>query len=323
MADSKLPSAMLGKKEELERQESGTQEPQTTPPAKDDPPADPPHNKNEADRVTISREEFNELQAKADRVKRAEGQAQSLRDDVEALQARLTDLESAPKGRGMGDAPAPADAPPAAIQFDPAPVPLTEKEKEDFESDTVELITKIARNIARQEIASVLPSIEAKLGEIDKAAKNAVTTVGKVSTNSFTGLVRNEVAKFSNFDEIVNHQHWQSFLQGVNDLAGEDYATILTNNIRRENLQGVVKIFRMFFDKYMGTPSRPEGYAGAEPSAATALPDSNNKREILRISERREAHKKFISKQINLEEYEAIKQKFDIADREGRVDYDN
>lgn len=321
MADSKLPGAMQDKKEALQSQET-TQEEQSTPADQAAPSEESPAAGSETDRVTLSRKEFNELQAAADKVKAAEGRAQSLRDDVEGLQARLTELEKAPKDSPMAGAAAPAEAPPA-IQFDPSQTELTKEEEEEFEQDTIALIHKIARNVARQEIANLIPKLDAKLSEVESAAKSAVSTVGKVSTNNFTGLVRNEIAKYSDFDTLVNHPHWQDFLQAEDAISGKQYARILTDNIQNENLKGVLLIFRMFYDKYVDTgASRPNGYSGAEPTQVTNVPESNNKG-TLKISDRREAHKKFINKEIDVEKYEQIKKAFDIADREGRVDYNN
>lgn len=321
---SRLPSSMQARKEQLQT-EVATPNPDTaaattatatsiaetvTPPAN-------------ADKVTITREEFNDLQAKADRVKAAEGRQQAMRDDLEALQHRLTELESASKGnREPDDAPA---APGASLAVETPVVELTAKEKEDFEQDTIDLMTKIANNVFSDRIKELIPQLNAKLAQVETVATSATQTVGKISTKNFTDRVREKVAEFSSFDDVVQHKHWPEFLESEEAVSGLTYGSLVKENIAKERVDKMVNIFKIFFDKYMKETAKPAGYEGLAPESTLGsnATDTGAKVEVLKYSERKAAHEKYIRKEISFEEFTKIKEKFDIADREGRVDYEN
>lgn len=296
--------------------------PNGNPPQNNEPPTNVPD--TDAGKVTISRKEFNELQANAGRVKSVEARAQSMQDDLEALQARLTELEAGSKGSHTGGAPSPAPSVSAGVQFDAAPVPLTDKEKADFEEDTIALMEKIANNAAKAVGQQLIQLINDKLGSLEQNVTHATQGLQQVRTKSFNDRVMDEVAKFSDFQSIVKHEHWKSFLESENIDAGEQYMETLARNVKNENLNAVVNVMRKFHDKYIkDAVDTTAGYAGANPSGAVETPAGPKGPEVLKISERREAHRKYINKQISYEEYETVKKKFDIAEREGRIDYDN
>lgn len=319
---SRLPSSMLARKEQLQTESTppNTDTATSTAATASVETVTPPVN---ADKVTITREEFNDLQAKADRVKAAEGRQQAMRDDLEALQNRLTELESASKGnREPDEAPA---APGASLAVETPVVELTAKEKEDFEQDTIDLMTKIANNVFSDRVKELLPQLNAKLAQVETVATSATQTVGKISTKNFTDRVREKVAEFSKFDDVVQHKHWPEFLESEEAVSGLTYGSLVKENIAKERVDKMVNIFKIFFDKYMKEDVKPVGYEGLAPESALSsnATDTGAKVETLKYSERKAAHEKYIRKEISFEEFTKIKEKFDIADREGRVDYEN
>ena len=314
---SNLPSSMQQRKAELN---AGVD----TPPADAPAEVDTPPGNDEGDRVTISRAEFNELQAKADRVKAAEGKVQAVQDDLSAVQTRLTELENGSKGSGK-----PADRPasPASgsvLKVETTEVPLTQKEQDDFEEDTIALMTKIAGNVFTARIKEILPQLETALSEVSTSASNAVKDVGAVRARGFTDKVKEDVAKFSDFDTIVNHKHWAEFTQAEEEASGMTYGELIQKHLNAEDLKRMVGVFKTFHDKYEKDNGKPDGYQGVDttdtPAPSTKGSGGNVK---LKFSERQAAHKKYINKEISYEDYQKVKQKFDEADAKGLVDYDS
>lgn len=319
--ESKLPSAMQAKKEQLEQSD--------TAPPQDVPDTNTPAQVEQStgtggDRVTLSREEFNALQAKAERVKAAEGRLQAVTGDVEAMQHRLTELEEAAKSSGKGAVSGPSGAAPAPSEF--VERPLTDQQKEDFEAETVAMVEQVAGNVFAKNIATVL----VRLGKLEEAISSTTEKVQTAVVDNFTAGVRAEVAKLVSpedtamFDTIVRNQHWAEFLDSeANDL-GDTYADILRRAIDGKKTTAAVNVFSKFHDKYLKqTAPKPDGYAGVVPSgnSVPSTTESSGK-EVLNFSERQSAHKKYLNGEINYDEFSKIKEKFDIADREGRVNYE-
>ena len=322
-----LPSSMEARREQLKNgvvpaatpsSEVSQEEVQNT-------PEQSAPNNNEEGRITITKKEFNELQAAKDRLTAAERRADAVRDDLEALQARLTELEQGSKGVSE-PSPSAAPARPASLSVDATQIPLTDKEKEDFEEDTIALMQKIATNVARSVMAEVLPKIEAKLGEIETTASNAAKTAGQTGTNAFTERVRAKVAEFSDFDTIVTHPHWQDFVISYNDLTGEQYGSLIQKHVREQKPTGVTSvanIFRTFYDKYIKDSPNTDGYAGVVPSGNVEANTEGSRPavETLKFSDRKKLHNDYLAKRIDYEKYISEKEKFDQAEREGRIDY--
>lgn len=322
-----LPENMNAKREELKAQEAEA-DAAGKPPVKVVPSgnAEIPPSKD-GDRVNISREEFNELQAAKDRCNAAEGKSEAMKDDLEALQMRLTELEQAANGRGEGSPPVPAAAPPSAFQADLSEVEITEKEKADFEEDTIALINKIANNVfshRSKKLVDELNNVRARLGEISDTATNAVKSSERVVRDAFTQKVVDKVAAFSNFDLIVKHKHWQDFVQSTNEESGDTYAALISRNVQAQRLEPMVRIFQKFYDKYVKSEGLEGGeYAGAIPTGNNDVDLGGGGKEILTLSSRKALHKKYINKEITFEEFQIEKKKFEIADSEGRLDYEH
>jgi hypothetical protein len=273
-------------------------------------------------KVTISREEFNEMQAAADRVKAAEGRTEILQGDLEVLQRRLTDLETASKGKSSSD-PAPAPAPVVAI---PA-VAYTDKEKEDY-GESKDYIRKVGAELLSEVMLPAfktyddrLAALEEKLNTVNTVATQASQRTAQSAQKSYTDKVREKVPEF---DECVNSKHWPSFVQAMEGMSGLTYAECIQNNLNRENVDGMVNVFNTFKTKY-GIGKKPDdsGYVGANPSGTTETPnDGTEGKEVLKFSDRKDLNKRFMSGKITQDEYQTERAKYELAEKEGRLNYD-
>lgn len=321
---SKLPAAAQAMRERLE---AGEQTPTGKINSGDPPANNEALNTDNTTRVTLSKEEFNALQADRDRVLAAERRAEAVKADLDALRSRLTELEDAAKGSGKAAPVAAQAAPP--VEWDGTQIPLSEHEKKEFEEDTIALMEKIATNVFRREaskLVDMVNNVSTKIAEVETVATSAAGSVSRVTHNTFTDKVRAEVAKLGDgvaFEQITQHQHWQAFLQAEDEDTGDNYADILTRNIERQKLGPVVAVFKKFYNKYIKTKSNTDGYQGALPSGATEVDTGagSDKPKTLKYSDRQALHKRYLNREIKFDEYEVEKAKFDLADREGRLDY--
>lgn len=275
------------------------------------------------EKVTISRDEFNDLQAAAGKARAAEGRAESLTMDLEALKSRLTDLEAVAKGSGKGAA---VVEPVPTQEWEPLDVGYTEQEQTDY-GESKGFVVKAINERLNEVIPKLLiriGKIEAALGDVKNVAEGASKTATGVRAQSYNDKVREALQKEGvNFDACVGHKHWLDFAQSVNEDTGYTYAELIKNNIQRESVQPMIKLFLKFVEQYaINKAKQPSGYEGAAPVGTSKVDDGGDGPKMIPFSERKEAHKKFINKEISFEEYEKIQKKFELAAKENRVDYD-
>lgn len=306
-----LPSVMQSRRAQLAELEA--------PPAVVETPVTPPN--NDGEKVTISRDEFNELQASAGKARAAEGRAEALAMDVETLKTRLTDLETGAKGNGKGN----ADAPPVTQEWEPLDSTFTDKEQEDY-GESKGFVVKAVNERLNEVIPKLLARInklEAALGDVKVVAEGASKTATGVRAQTYNDRVREALSKEGvDFDECVNHKHWQDFAMSVDPDSGYQYVEMIRNNVQKENVQPMVKLFLKFKEQYgVGGKKAPSGYEGAAPKGTSTVTSVDDGPEMLPFSERKEAHRKYINHELSYEEYEKIREKFEKADKENRVDY--
>lgn len=306
-----LPSAMQSRRAQLVELEP-------KPAAKVEAPVE---SANGTDKVTISRDEFNDLQAAAGKARAAEGRAESLTMDLETLKTRLTDLETAAKGNRHGA----TDTPSAAQDWEPLDVGYTDQEQADYGESKSFVIKAINERLNEviPKLLSRISKLESALGDVKNVAEGASKTATGVRAQSYNDKVREALQKEGvSFDECVSHKHWVDFAQSVDGDTGFTYAELITNNVQRENVLPMVKLFLKFREQYgLGKTKQPTGYEGAAPTGTSTVSDGSEGPQMLPFSERKEAHRKFINKEISFEEYEKIREKFEKADKEDRVDY--
>lgn len=271
-----------------------------------------PETGQEEGRVSITRDEYTELRAAADRSRAAEGRAEALRDDLDVLKQRLTELEGAAKGSSQGEAD-------TSNQWDFQKPTYDEEEEKDY-GESKPFVKKVVQEVLAEVLPGILASINKEITAAKEAANTANESAGATKVSAFTSRVKEKVPEF---DNCVNHKNWADFLQAVDDTSGYTYADLIRRNLQQENLKGMINIFNEFKNRYRIEGADTSGYEGALPSGTGSTeepPKDNNGK--LKYSERKEAHQKYINKQITYEEYQKVKEKFDKADAEGRVDYE-
>lgn len=269
-------------------------------------------------KVTISRAEFNDLQAAAGKARAAEGRTEALQMDVEALTRRLTELEDGSKG-----SPKPKASPaPSAESWEPSSVEYTKEENEDYgESKSfVEKVVQEVLNKTMPKFNARLDSIEEHIANIRGVAEGASKTASTIRAKSYTDKVKEEVPEF---EECTNHKNWGDFTLATDPDTGDTWGELIQRNFNKENVRGMVRIFNTFKKQYaIGSAPRATGYEGAMPNGGSGSDEEVDVGpKTLPFSRRKEAHKQYINKEITYDEYERIKNEYDVADREGRVDY--
>lgn len=275
-----------------------------------------------AEQVTISKAEFDKLRESADKVAAAEGRASALADDLSALAQRLTDLEKAPKSIDTPPASPPTPAPPAFVEES-----ISEDELKEFDKDSVALMEKLANNAVARKMTPVMARVEAALKELESKVQSASEGVHRVAKDSFVGKVEDKISALGiPVSELVNRPEWQKFLQSKDEASGLAYGDIALKHNNEENVEGMANLLRTFHKAHVAPPAatgQSTGYESAIPSGATATLAPVGGKEVLKLSDRKAAHKKYIEKEISYDQYTEIKNKFDIADAEGRINYNS
>lgn len=310
---SALPTSMQSMRRALENNNTPPVESTPPTPPSEAAPTTPAPSSDTESKVTISREEFNELQADAGKARAAQGRAESLALDVEALTRRLTELEDASKGN-----PKPVQSAPAADTWKPRAVEFSEQENTDY-GESKSFVRKVVLEVLNEEFPKLAAALDSKLGEVKTIAEGASKTAAGVKSKTYTDQVKDKV---SDFDKCVNHKHWRDFTESTDPDTGFTYAELITNNFNRENVAGMVRVFEKFKNKYNVGKTVTTGYEGGAPTGSGGNDTTPNRPEKLPFSKRKEAHKKYIAQQISYEEYEKVRKEYEVADQEGRVDYD-
>lgn len=305
---SALPSVMQKKMVQLEAMNPAsvpaTPEPAPAPAAPVAPVAATP----EPERVTLTREELNDLRASAERATTAQGRADAAAARMEELQKRLTELETAAKASPVPAAPTPA---PEAVNFTP-------EELEQY-GDSQGFIAKVAKREATHVVDTRLAALEARLNNIEAAANGAVKTVQTHATSTFFEKVQ---ARVPNIQKVIGHKNWADFLDSIEPMTGATYETVLQHNVQNQRLDQVVNIYKLFEGKYMEEVTPPAGYDGANPSSGAvqvaSQPVSGAK---LKQSDRMKASVDYRKGVITWEQLEEVNKKFDAADKAGNIDY--
>lgn len=279
----------------------------------------------EGENVTITRQEFNNLQAAADRVKAAEGKLELAQMERETLEARLTALENASKGNGKGEGSG-TPTPSEADDWSPGEVTLTDQEKADY-GESAEFVEKIALTVFNREFAKIFPNIKSlkgKLSQVEEAVTSTSRRTEEVEGRDFNDQVKSQLKEAKlNFDDIVNHEHWRAFAESEDPQTGITYAEVLFGGHRARKVGVVVRVMKDFATKYGLKRPETTGYEGGmgNGGGSSRIPDTTGKPEKLPFSARRAAHKQFLNKEITDAEYQRICNDYSQAEKEDRIDY--
>lgn len=334
---SALPSVMQGKLEGMRAAAqppaaptpapTGTVVPPTQPtvipntppapptPAAVEPPATPPATPpapTEGERISLSREEYNNLRAGQQSRDQAVGRAELLQLELEEARARLTELEKGSKASPQPSEPSP-----------PTPaVTLTEEELRDF-ADSKPFIEKVATLVASQLINAQLSTISQRLDAIEQTAQGAHQSVTATNQRSFMTQV---LGKVPNMQELIKHQHWGDFANSTEPLTGMTYGALLGHNVQNQRLDAAVKIYKQFEQEYVAplstnTNDGQAAYAGAAPTGGAGTPPPAQPTPKLKFSDRKKASLDYRHGRISPEELRVVDEAFKAADKLGNVDY--
>lgn len=312
-----LPAQLQQKRDEMEQDQMTRTKPEPSavkeipkPEAEEKTEDATPETTPTAEQINLSREEYTELRELADKAKAAEGRAEAIRQDLDAMKQHLTELETGSKDGAKSTSKQDrwnVEAP----QFTP--------DEEESYGDSKDYIQKVVRGVLAEVLPNYFSEISTQIDSIEQTAKNASDAASNTRVGSFTDRVRSKVP---DFDACVDNPAWASFVQAVEPTSGMSYADLIRNNLSKENLPGMENIFNEFKRRYKIGQADASGYEGAVPSGAAADVPSNQRATILKFSDRKAAHDKYLRKEITYEAYQQIKQKFDEADRVGQIDYD-
>lgn len=281
-------------------------EPEDGTPQGSDAPALPPAPE---ERVTLSRAEYNELQASKAGTARLE--AAQLR--IEELTQRLTELETATKGTPQ------ADVPPPKPLLDVGNVEFTEEEQRDF-GESQEFVAKVARRV----FAELAPALEDRLAKLEQGVQTATQSVARTAQSAFQERV---FAAVPDLQALISHQNWGDFLDTKEEFSGKTFEQVLGESIRDNSVDRTKRIYDQFRKQYVGEPSdKPStaaGYAGAIPSgAATVEPPNPQAVQKMKMSDRKKISEDYRKGRITWEQKEEFDKKFVEAEKNGNVDYD-
>ena len=331
---SALPTAARQKLEAMQAAAGDTQPP-ATPPADTTPPATPPADTTPpappapvtptadtpaVERVTLTREELNELRAAAGTANTQTARLEEAEARNEALLRRLTELEASHKGNpNPPAAPAPAAPPAPAVEIPEAT--FSDDENERF-GDSREYIEKLARNVFAKLFAPIASELKADLARVRESSTDTSKAVEDHRQAIFN---RDLLAAVPNLKELVRNQHWVKFLDEVDELTGSTMEAILGKHIQARSAEKAAKIYKRFEEKYIKPIAADTGaYAGATPSGgAVTTPQEPTPKAKLKLSDRTKASKDYISGKITYEQLQEVNAKFIEAEKAGNVDHNS
>lgn len=292
----------------------------TPTPAATEPPTPTPTPASQGERVTLSREEYNALQADAGRATAATGREQMLAMELEEAQQRLTELRASGNGTATPPASAPASSAPASAPtaIDVSGTTFTDEENTQF-GDSRGYIEKVARLEAARIVNELLPGITAQISEAKQAATGAATTVQQNAARAFHSEVTGRV---KDIQTLIKDKNWDAFLDSIEPFSGAPFGVLLTHNVNSKNLDAVVNIYDAFRTKYIAPLPSSAGYSGAAPSSnGTIEPPTPPSNEKLKISDRKKASDDYKKNRITYDQLQEVDKKFKEADKLGNVDY--
>ncbi len=274
------------------------------------------------DRVSLSRSELDQLRADAQRASQASLQAERMRDQLEALQARLTEAPTPAKDESNAQQPAASQQRTTALSYETEAPPVTDQERKDF-GDSEEYVTKVAKSVVAAELRALVPKIDSMIQDVLARTNSTSERVEKTQRNAFKSQVEQGLAK--PLDAFIHTEDWKKFIEAYDDGSGFTYQQILASHLERGNAEHARKVYRKFLDQ-SGTEqnSSNQGYAGANPTGASAdTPSETQEAGKLKYSDHKKAHNQYIKREISWGDYQAIQREFDKAEKESRIDYNS
>lgn len=330
-----LPSAARAKLEALQNaaQPPASEQPpvQETPPAPQPPVQEmpptsqqPPVQESQVERVTLTREELNDLRAAADAARAMEARLEESELRNSALTRRLTELEDSHKGSPKPPlAPGPAAPASTAVPKIEAQVQFTEEEEERF-GDSKDYIAKVVEARVAAMLNPILDKLGSKLAEVEQSSTSVAQ---RWETTEQANFSRQLVEAAPNYRQLIAHKNWRQFMHETDELTGYTMESILASHIEKRDAAKAAKIYKRFEDKYVAPlPKATEtsAYAGAAPGTGVSeLPAAPVAKEKLKLSDRKKASQDYIHGKITYDQLKEVTRKFEEAEKAGNVDHNS
>ena len=281
-------------------------------------PTPPATNTPEGERVTLSRAEYNEMQAAAGRTQAASAREQLLALELEEAREALTQAQAHSKPVSTPSPSAAATPAPSTLTVDTSSTTFSDEENTQF-GESRAYIEKVARLEAARIVNELMPSLVAQIDDVKKTASGVASSVHKQRADTFLDSVKLQVP---NLAAITKDKHWEAYLDSVEPLSGLSMDRLLSDAVTKTDLARVVKLYRVYEEKYMAPlPTNDTGYAGASPSGgATSVPVPVPDTGKLKLSDRKKASEDFRKGRITYADLQQVQEKFKAAEAVGNVD---
>lgn len=270
------------------------------------------------DRITLSREEFDDLKANAGRVTALQARERDAMDRLEEVRHRLTELENGNKGSSNPAQQAPSSATPVV---DTASITFTPEEREQYD-ESRPYIEKVVDLRLAERLNALVPELRSMVEDARKQASTAVNTVQQANTRTFHSQVQ---AQVPDLQQIIKHKHWDAFLDETEPMSGATYDQLLAHSVQRQSLSSVVAIYNGFRNRYMHSQQQAAnaGFAGASTSGGASSPAAQTPQPTkLKLSDRKKASEDYRKGRITWNDLQEVNKKFDAAEKSGSIDYD-
>lgn len=250
------------------------------------------------------------LKARSDEATALKAQNDTLIGHMKTLTERIDKIEKAAPAPRESERPAPAQA--HHVEE------LTQDEREKFKV-SLPVITKVARQVVRELIAPILARMdqfEAKAEEVDGEVKSARTA-------SYRDRL---YAAIPDLDEITSDEEFSEFIEGQASRfePGVRIRDKLVAAHERQDVQAikaVVEAFRKHSDATPSVGADPEMMRQPSGSSRSSVPPTPVRRAKLAWSKRVAAGEQLRRGKMTSTEFEKIRELYDKAAAEGRIDY--
>lgn len=211
---------------------------------------------------------------------------------------------------------------PSKVQENDDDLRLTEEEQNEYGA-SLPVLNKLLTLQKRQIQREVDQQRELLRNEIENLKKNnssVAKQIASVDEDSFLQQVKHRVR---DFDGIISSEEWRNYAsQPISPYTNTTIGEVLQKDAHpKRDLERVVKIFEGFINRNKSNVAA--AYAAPSLSgASTPSQGGDDKKPVFKLSERRRIHDEFKKSRISFEKYKQYKELFDLADKEGRVDYD-
>lgn len=272
-------------------------------------------NTEQGERVTLSREEYNELKANSGRMDTVQGREAAAQLELEELRHRLTELQNSNKGNSSASESAPAPV------IDSSGIQFTEEEVESF-GESREFIEKVVDIRVAAQLNKLVPELRSA---IEDAKKTAASVAGEVDRTVQDTFLERLTAKVPQLREYVKHPQWSAFLDEQDSISGFTYEQILSSHVNGRKLQQAANVYELFASKYVKPLPNNAAYAGATPGGggSDSHTGSGEGGKKLKFSDRKKAGEDYRMGRITYEQLQEVNEKFHAADKAGNIDYNS